>query len=103
MQIEIFGTKIRLTTTSIINFPNGNEVYVVYCDASRIGVGCFVMQHGKVIEYTSSQLQKHEHIHTTHDHELDRVLCALIIWRHYIYNIHIDIFTYHPSLQFLLK
>ncbi|WMV37736.1 hypothetical protein MTR67_031121 [Solanum verrucosum] len=48
-------------TARILTLPDGNEGYVIYCDASRIGLGCFLMQNGKVIAYASRQLRKHEH------------------------------------------
>ena len=46
---------------------------------------------------------KHEQNYPTHDLELDAVVFALKIWRHYLYGVHIDVFTDHQSLQYLLK
>ena len=34
--------------------------YVVFSDASRQGLGCVLMQDGRVIAYASRQLKKHE-------------------------------------------
>ncbi|TYK26741.1 DNA/RNA polymerases superfamily protein [Cucumis melo var. makuwa] len=34
--------------------------YVIYCDASRLGLGCVLMQDGNVIAYASRQLKEHE-------------------------------------------
>ncbi|TYK30559.1 Transposon Ty3-G Gag-Pol polyprotein [Cucumis melo var. makuwa] len=34
--------------------------YVIYCDASRLGLGCVLMQGGNVIAYASRQLKEHE-------------------------------------------
>jgi len=87
--------KKRLTTAPVLTLPDGNEGYVVYCDASRIGLGCVLMQHGKVIAYASRQLRKHEQNYPTHDLELAAVVFALKIWRHYLYGVHIDVFTDH--------
>ena len=56
---------------------------MIYCDASRVGLGCVLMQHGKVIAYASRQLKKHEQNYPTHDLELAAVIHALKIWRHY--------------------
>ncbi|GJW16023.1 putative reverse transcriptase domain-containing protein [Tanacetum coccineum] len=47
--------------------------FVVYCDASRQGLGCVLMQRSKVIAYASRQLKVHEKNYTTHDLELDAV------------------------------
>ncbi|WMV30114.1 hypothetical protein MTR67_023499, partial [Solanum verrucosum] len=40
--------------------------FVVYCDASRVDLGCVLMQHGKVIAYASRQLKVHEKNYSTH-------------------------------------
>jgi hypothetical protein len=42
----------------------------VYCDASHLGLGCVLMQEGKVIAYASRQLRKPEKNYPTHDLEL---------------------------------
>ena len=52
--------KDLLTSALVLTLPSGDEVYIVYCDASRVGLGCVLMQHGKVIAYASRQLKKHE-------------------------------------------
>ncbi|GJT18597.1 putative reverse transcriptase domain-containing protein [Tanacetum coccineum] len=53
----------------------------------RIGLGCVLMQRGKVIAYASRQLKIHEKNYTTYDLELGAVVFALKIWRHYLYGI----------------
>ncbi|WMV21103.1 hypothetical protein MTR67_014488, partial [Solanum verrucosum] len=58
---ESFQTlKERLVSAPILSLPNGLEGFVVYCDASRIGLGCVLMQSGNVIAYASRQLKVHE-------------------------------------------
>ncbi|GJY04413.1 putative reverse transcriptase domain-containing protein [Tanacetum coccineum] len=47
--------------------------------AREIGLGCVLMQRGKVIAYASRQLKIHEKNYTTHDLELGAVLFALKI------------------------
>ncbi|XP_075080213.1 uncharacterized protein LOC142165745 [Nicotiana tabacum] len=95
--------KKRLTSAPVLALPEGSEGYVVYCDASRVRLGCVLMQHGKVIAYVSRQLQKHEHNYPTHDIELATIIFALKIWRHYLYGVHVDIYTDHKSLQYIFK
>jgi hypothetical protein len=51
----------------------------IYCDASRQGLGCVLMQEGHVIAYVSRQLMKHEQNYPTHDLELAVVVHALKI------------------------
>ncbi|GKA18487.1 putative reverse transcriptase domain-containing protein, partial [Tanacetum coccineum] len=67
--------------------PDGSEDFVVYCDVFRLGLGCVLMQRGKVIAYASRQLKIHEKNYTIHDLELGTVVFALKIWRHYLYGI----------------
>ncbi|GJZ04155.1 putative reverse transcriptase domain-containing protein [Tanacetum coccineum] len=57
-----------------------SENFVVYCDASRKGLGAVLMQREKVIAYVSRQLKIHEKNYTTHDLELGDVVFALKIW-----------------------
>ncbi|GKA08458.1 putative reverse transcriptase domain-containing protein [Tanacetum coccineum] len=75
------------------------EDFVVYCDASNQGLGCVLMQRGKVIAYASRQLKIHEKNYTTHDLELGAVVFALKTWRHYLYGTKSVIYTDHKSLQ----
>ena len=64
-------------------------------------MGCVLMQHSKVITYDSSQLKVHEKNYPTHDLELAAVVFDLKIWRHYLYGVYMDIFTYRKSLQYV--
>ena len=61
--------KYKLTSALVLTLPEGTKDFVVYCDASRIGLGCVLMQHGKVIAYASRQLKVHERNYPTHDLE----------------------------------
>ncbi|KAH0694838.1 hypothetical protein KY285_021935 [Solanum tuberosum] len=54
---------------------------------------------GKVISYASRKFKVHEKNYPTHDLNLSAVVFALKIWRHYLYGVHVDIFTYHKSLH----
>ncbi|KAH0670766.1 hypothetical protein KY290_026160 [Solanum tuberosum] len=56
---------------------------------------------GKVITYASRQLKVYERNYPTHDLELVVVVFSLKIWRHYLYGVHVDVLTYHKSLQYM--
>ena len=73
----------------------------MYCDASRVGLGCVLMQNGKVIAYASRQLRRHELNYPTHDLEMAAMIFALKIWRHYLYGEKCEIYTDHKSLQYI--
>ncbi|GJQ97933.1 putative reverse transcriptase domain-containing protein [Tanacetum coccineum] len=83
-------------------FIEGSENFVVYCDASRKGLGAVLMQREKVIAYASRQLKIHEKNYTTHDLELGVVVFTLKIWGHYLYGTKCVVFTDHKSLQHIL-
>ncbi|GKD50129.1 putative reverse transcriptase domain-containing protein, partial [Tanacetum coccineum] len=68
--------KDKLCNTPVLTLPDGPEDFMVYCDASGIGVGCVLMQ---------------------------RVVFALKIWRHYLYGIKSVIYTDHKSLQHIFS
>ena len=91
----------RLTISPVLALPSGKDGYVVYSDASRQGLGYVLMQDGRVIDYASRQLKKHEQNYPTHDLELAAVVFALKIWRHYLYGVPCHIFTDHESLQYI--
>ena len=61
--------------------PESGKEFVVYSDASLNGLGCVLMQEGKVVAYASRQLKPHERNYPTHDLELAAVVFALKIWQ----------------------
>ncbi|GKB77415.1 putative reverse transcriptase domain-containing protein [Tanacetum coccineum] len=63
--------KDKLCNTPVLALVDGPKDFMVYCDTSRIGLDCVLMQRGKVIAYASRQLKIHEKNYTTHDLELD--------------------------------
>ena len=82
--------------------PTLGREYALYSDASKIDVGCVLIQDGKVVAYASRQMKPHEQNYPTHDLELAAVAFALKIWRHYLYGEKCRIFTDHKSLKYLL-
>ena len=62
--------KRRLSSASILIVLEKGQRYTVYCDASKDGLGCVLMQSGRVVAYGSRQLKNHERNYPTHDMEL---------------------------------
>src|ERR1044071_8924493 len=95
--------KEKLSSSPVLTLPEGSDDFVVYTDASHQGLGCVLMQRGKVIAYASRQLKIHEKNYTTHDLELCAVVFALKIWRYYLYGTKCVVFTDHKSLQHIFN
>ncbi|KAL4025999.1 hypothetical protein IC575_014406 [Cucumis melo] len=92
--------KKKLVTAPLLTVPDGSGSFVVYSDASKKGLGCVLIQQGKVVAYTSRQLKSHEQNYPSHDLELVAVVFALKIFRHYLYGEKIQIFIDHKSLEY---
>ncbi|XP_062103193.1 uncharacterized protein LOC133814217 [Humulus lupulus] len=86
--------------TLVLSLPTDNEKFVVYCDASKQGLGCMLMQVEKVIAYASRQLKEYEQRYPTHDLELAAVVFALKIWQHYLCGEKCEIYTDHKSPKY---
>jgi hypothetical protein len=52
--------KKLLTTSSVLVLPDITKFFDIYCDASGTGLGCVLMQEGRVISFSSRQLRCHE-------------------------------------------
>ena len=85
-----------MLTTSI-----SGELFTVYCDAPIVGLGCVLMQQGKVIAYASRQLKSHEWNYLAHDLELVALVFALKTWRHYLYGEKFEVYFDHESLKYI--
>ncbi|GKC12966.1 putative reverse transcriptase domain-containing protein, partial [Tanacetum coccineum] len=102
--IENFSNIAKsLTLLTQKSLPDRPEDFVVYCNASGIGLGYVLMQRGKVIAYVSRKLKIHKKNYTTHDLELGAVVFALKIWRHYLYWTKSVIYTDHKSLRHIFS
>ncbi|GKE30586.1 reverse transcriptase domain-containing protein [Tanacetum coccineum] len=88
--------KDKLCNAPILVLSDGPEDFMVYCDVSCQGLGCVLMQKGKVIAYASRQLEIHKKNYTIHDLELSAVedLGTLLIELFSDYDCEI---RYHPS------
>ena len=90
-----------LTTTPVLAQSDIKKPFDVFCDASGIGLGCVLMQEGRVIAYASWQLRKHEVNYPMHDLELAAAVHALKIWRHYLLGNVCHIYIDDKSLKYI--
>ena len=93
--------KAFLTEAPVLTQPTCSKEYVIFSDASLNGLGCVLMQEGKVVACASRQLKPHEKNYPTHDLELAAIVFALKIWRHYLYGEKCFIYIDHKSLKYL--
>ncbi|KAI3746036.1 hypothetical protein L6452_08452 [Arctium lappa] len=91
----------KLCEAPILSLPEGTEDFVVYSDAFKMGLGCVLMQRGKVIAYASRQLKEQEKNYPTHDLELSAVVFTLKLWRHYLYGTKCTLYTDYKSLKYV--
>ena len=91
--------KEKLTTTPILVLPDVRKPFLVYCDACYTGLGCVLMQEGRVVAYSSRQLKVHEKNYPIHDLELAAVVHALKTWRHYLYGHKCDLCRHRISVH----
>ena len=93
--------KRRLTSTPILIVLDMGQGYTVYCDALRAGLGCVLMQSGRVVAYGSHQLKNYEQNYPTHDMELAVVVFALKIWHHYLYGEQFEVYSDLKSPKYI--
>jgi hypothetical protein len=91
--------KEKLTTSPVLVLPDVHKPFSVY--SCYTGLGCVLMQEGRVVAYSSRQLKVHEKNYPIHDLELATVVHALKTWRHYLYRQKCDVYTYHKSLKYI--
>ena len=73
-KLKAFLTKARVLTQSTYY-----KEYVIFSDASLNGLGCVLMQEGKVVAYSLRKLKPHEKNYPTRDLELAAILFILKI------------------------
>nr|GEX49164.1 hypothetical protein [Tanacetum cinerariifolium] len=79
LHVDPAKIEAKLYEALILALPEGNDDFVIYCDASIQGLGAVLMQREKVITYASRQLKPHEENYTTHDLEFGAVVFDLKI------------------------
>ena len=85
----------------ILTLADGTKGFVVYCDVSRVYLGCGIMHLCQFIAYSSRKLNLHNQNDPTHDLELVSRVFALKICLHYFYGVHVGVFTDDKSLQYV--
>ena len=64
-QVSSYTLKEKLLSAPTLVLPESGKRFTMYMDASRVGLGCVLMQECRVISYASKQLRKHEENYPT--------------------------------------
>lgn len=70
MLVEFSNAKGKADQNIVLTLPIQNEGFVIYSDASKLGLGSVVMQHDKAVAYASQQLKVDEQNYATLDLKL---------------------------------
>eukprot|EP00794_Sanderia_malayensis_P010577 gene10577-11699_t len=98
--------KDQLISSPILGFPDTNKDYVLYTDASDVGIGAVLTQKDKdgadkVISFASKAFSSAEKNWTTTEKEAFAVVWALQYFHPYVYGRHVLVFTDHRALQWI--
>lgn len=93
--------KNKLTTAPILVLPDFDAPFELHCDASKLGVGAVLSQHGRPIAFYSEKLAGARSRYSTYDVEFYAVVQAVKHWRHYLAHKEFVLFTDHVALKYL--
>nr|GFC96142.1 putative reverse transcriptase domain-containing protein [Tanacetum cinerariifolium] len=78
--------KQRLVSAPVLTLPSGSGGFQIYNDAFKKGLGCVLMQHGKVIAYVSRQLKPYEVNYPTYDLEKSGMIAGIKVEKEIIHD-----------------
>ena len=80
MLVSIRGTEGSIDDNTSSSIPDGFGGMVIHSDASGRGLGCVLMQRGRVILFALRQLKPNERNYPTYDLKLAAIIFALKVW-----------------------
>lgn len=100
--------KKELCSYPILRMPNPNQQFILYTDASNVGIGAVLGQKDDngneyVIAYASRQLHGAEINYGITEKECLAVLWSVRHLRHYLYGTKFQVITDHSALQWLIN
>lgn len=90
-----------LTNAPILKIADPDKDFVVCTNLCKRGLGGVLMQEGWVVCYESTKLNEQEQNYVTHDLELEAIIHALNMWRHYLLGRKFVLMITHNRLRFL--
>eukprot|EP00775_Hariotina_reticulata_P000440 gene440-700_t len=93
--------KEKLTHAPVLAMPDFEKPFEIVADASNTAVGATLLQDGKPIAFESRKLTPAEVAYDTMEREMTAVIHALTVWRPYVDQAEITVFSDHEPLRYL--
>jgi len=95
--------KELLTSAPILRVAYLDEDFIVCTNACKEGISGLLTQNGHVVCYDSRKLKENEMTYSTHELDLETIIHALKIWRHYVMVKKFELRTKHSGLEYLFE
>ncbi|PKU84723.1 putative mitochondrial protein [Dendrobium catenatum] len=93
--------KEAISTAPVLALPDFNKAFEIDCDASNVGIGAVLSQHGHPIAFFSEKFNDSRRKYSVYDKELYAVVRALHHWSHYLLPHEFILYSDHEALCFL--
>ncbi|KAK6114742.1 hypothetical protein DH2020_007011 [Rehmannia glutinosa] len=93
--------KLKLTSAPVLLLPDFTLPFELSCDASKVGIGAVLSQHGRPIAFFSEKLSGPRSRYSAYDVEFYAVVRAVRYWRHYLFHREFVLYTDHEALRHL--
>ena len=100
-QIAFEKLKIALTNSPVLCYPSLRSQFVMYTDASDVGLVAVLEQEGKVVSFASRTLNRAEKNYSTIEKECLALVFGTKQFRHYLLGRHFELVTDHRPLKWL--
>ena len=95
--------KLALTTTPTLDLPDWSHPFTVECDASGVGIGAVITQHGRPMTYFSAPLEGTMLSWSTYEKEMLAIVKVVRKWHHYLFGQPFVVKIDHVSLKYLME